>query len=201
MIEIFDYLVQLFNEHGFNIYMVGGLSRDYLLDLTLKDYDFVSDALPSEITKFLDCDDCFIKYGVIKTKVLNKKIEIVTLRKESDYIDHRHPSKIEFIKDINIDYLRRDFTINALYIDKNYNVIDPSKLGIADLKNRFLRFIGDPLTRIKEDPLRILRAYRFIKKYNLTTSNETLKLLKENEYLLNELNKEKIKEEIRKESL
>lgn len=181
--------------------MVGGLSRDYLLNLTLKDYDFVSDALPSEITKFLDCDDCFIKYGVIKTKVLNKKIEIVTLRKESDYIDHRHPSKIEFIKDINIDYLRRDFTINALYIDKNYNVIDPSKLGIVDLKNRFLRFIGDPLTRIKEDPLRILRAYRFIKKYNLTTSNETLKLLKENEYLLNELNKEKIKEEIRKESL
>ncbi len=194
---VFDHFKKIFNENGFRLYMIGSSSRDYLLDKEIKDYDFVTDATPLDIMKFLEVSKSFIKYGVCQTKYNGYKIDLVTLRKESDYKDNRHPNKIEFIKDINIDYLRRDFTINAIYIDENYNIIDPSN-GVKDLNNKYLRFIKDPLTSINEDPLRILRCYRFIKEYNLNIDEDVFKLLKENEYLINKLNKDKIKEEERK---
>ncbi len=197
MNEIFDHFKVIFNNAGFRLYMIGSSSRDYLLNKEIKDYDFVTDATPSEVVKFLDVSKTFSKFGVCQTKYLNKHIDLVTLRKEYDYKDFRHPSKIEFIKDINIDYLRRDFTINAIYIDENYNIIDPSN-GYKDLMDKKLRFIKDPLISINEDPLRILRCYRFIKEYDLKIDENVLKILKDNEYLLEKLNKDKIKEEERK---
>lgn len=200
MNKIFDDLATIFSKNGFSLYMIGSTSRDYLLNKEIFDYDFVSDATPLDIKKFLDTDKLdttFQKFGTLKYKYLDKKIDIVTLRKEEDYQDYRHPNKIIFINNIEEDYLRRDFTINAIYIDKNYKIIDPSN-GYLDLKNRKLKFIKDPLTSIKEDPLRILRAYRFIKEYNLSIDDEVLKILKENEFLLNNLNEAKIKEEKQK---
>lgn len=197
MLEIFEKLKVRFNENGYRLYMIGSTSRDYLINNQILDYDFVSDATPNEIEKFLKVDKTFSKYGITTLKLNGYKIQIATLRKEGEYLDSRHPSSIEFIKDINVDYLRRDFTINAIYIDENYKIIDPSG-GVIDLKNRVLRFIGDPLTRIKEDPLRILRAKRFIKEYNLSASKEVLDLLDSNMALLEKLNKEKVKEELKK---
>ena len=197
MNEIFDHFKVIFNNAGFRLYMIGSSSRDYLLNREIKDYDFVTDATPNDIVKFLEVSKTFSKFGVCQTKYLGKHIDLVTLRKEYDYKDFRHPSKIEFIKDINIDYLRRDFTINAIYIDENYKIIDPSN-GYQDLMNKELRFIKDPLVSINEDPLRILRCYRFIKEYGLKIDENVLKILHDNEYLLEKLNKEKIKEEERK---
>lgn len=197
MNDTFDFFKKIFNINGYRLYMIGSSSRDYLLNRVIEDYDFVTDATPKEIEKFLEVSTTFEKYGVVKTKYKNKNIDIVTLREESNYVDHRHPSKINFIKDINKDYLRRDFTINAIYIDENYNVIDPSN-GLIDLKVKRLKFIKDPLISIEEDPLRILRAYRFIKEYDLSIDDETLSILKKHEYLINNLNKDKINEEMRK---
>ena len=94
------------------------------------------------------------------------KFDITTLRKESAYLDYRHPSKITFVKDLKIDYLRRDFTINALYMDETLKIIDYTN-GVNDLKNHLLRMIGDPYLRTKEDPLRILRAVRFAITFDL----------------------------------
>ncbi len=199
MNNIFDHYKKIFSKNGFRLYMIGSSSRDYLLKREIKDYDFVTDAKPEEIVLFLDnFNDSFKKYGVIKTKYLSKNIDIVTLRKEKDYLDSRHPNKIEFINDIYLDYLRRDFTINAIYIDEKYQIIDPSKTGVEDLNNRYLRFIKEPLESIKEDPLRILRAYRFIKEYDLKIDQKVLKILKENENLLSLINQNKIKEELSK---
>ncbi len=200
MNKVFDELANIFSKNGFSLFMIGSTSRDYLLNKEIFDYDFVSDATPFDIKKFLnnnELDTTFERFGTLKYKYLDKKIDIVTLRKEEDYLDSRHPNKIIFIKDINEDYLRRDFTINAIYIDKNYNIIDPAN-GYKDLKDRKLRFIKDPLISIKEDPLRILRAYRFIKEYNLSINDNVLKILKENEILLKNIRKEKISEEKRK---
>lgn len=200
MNKVFDELANIFSKNGFSLFMIGSTSRDYLLNKEIFDYDFVSDATPFNIKKFLnnnELDTTFERFGTLKYKYLDKKIDIVTLRKEEDYLDSRHPNKIIFIKDINEDYLRRDFTINAIYIDKNYNIIDPAN-GYKDLKDRKLRFIKDPLISIKEDPLRILRAYRFIKEYNLSINDNVLKILKENEILLKNIRKEKISEEKRK---
>ncbi len=177
--------------------MIGSTSRDYLLNKEITDYDFVSDATPKEVSKFIAVDTTFSKYGITNFHFKGIKIDLATLRKETNYEDYRHPSKIEFIKDINIDYLRRDFTINAIYIDENYQIIDPSK-GVIDLKNKVLKMIGDPYKRIKEDPLRILRAKRFEFEYNLTIEETLKKALKENEYLLKELNPDKIHMELLK---
>ena len=198
MNEIFEYLKKIFNEHNFHIYMIGSTSRDFLMKREIEDYDFVTDATPDEVLSFLDCNATYKKFGTLSLKVNNKHCDIVTLRKESGYLDSRHPSKIEFIKDINEDYKRRDFTINAIYIDEDYKVKDVSKDGVNDLNNKILRFIGDPTKRIKEDPLRILRAKRFIVEYGLTPEKETLKALKENKDLISTIKEGKIIEEKRK---
>lgn len=182
--------------------MIGSSSRDYLLNREIKDFDFVSDATPNEAIKFLDnnkLDLSFIKFGVIKYKYDNDiKIDIVTLRKEAGYADFRHPINIEFSKDIYVDYLRRDFTINAIYIDEKYNVIDPTNKGIEDLNNKILRAIGDPLIRFNEDPLRILRGYRFQKEYDLTIERNTLIGMINNQDLIKNLNEYKLEEEKKK---
>lgn len=195
---IFDYLKEIFHKNGYRLYMIGGTSRDYLLNIEIDDYDFATDANPSEIKSFLPVDLTFEKFGTVKYHYNNKKIDIVTLREEGEYNDCRHPSYIKFIKDIDIDYKRRDFTINAIYIDENYNIIDPSRLGISDLKNKILRSIGDPNIRFEEDPLRILRGIRFANEYNLEIEENTKNAMNKKKYLIELLNQDKINEENKK---
>ena len=200
-LNIFKKLANLFNENGFSLFIIGGTSRDYLLGLEVLDYDFVSDATPEDMKKFLpDANYHFEKYGSVKVKVDGVHVDITTFRKEEGYLDYRHPSKITYVKTIEEDYIRRDFTINAIYIDKDMQVIDPSG-GLNDLKNKTIRFIGDPETRIKEDPLRILRAERFKEKLNFKIEEESLEAINKYRYLLDKLNPEKIKEELRKLNL
>lgn len=200
-IDIFDVLKKIYNENGYRLYMIGSTSRDFLLNREIKDFDFVTDATPDESLTFLKANDTFKRFGVLKLKINERNVDIATLRIEKCYEDFRHPKKIEFIKDISLDYVRRDLTINAIYINENYEIEEISLLGVKDLIERRLRFIGDPLTRIKEDPLRILRAKRFIKEYNLKVDDSLMKILKDNEYLINLLNENKVKEEVRKYEL
>lgn len=195
---VFDTLKEIFNRNKFRLFMVGSTSRDYLLNNEINDYDFVTDATPEEVKKFLDVDMTFAKFGSVKYCLNDNKIDIVTLREEGDYEDKRHPSYIKFIKDINVDYKRRDFTINAIYIDENYVVQDISKTGEEDLFNKRLRFIGEPEKRIKEDPLRILRAKRFIIEYELFIDETTKEIIHKNLYLLKYISKGKLEEENRK---
>ena len=197
-VEIFDFLKKLFNERDYRLYMIGSTSRDFLLGKEISDFDFVTDAKPCEVKEFLDVDLTFSKYGAMSYKYNGIKIDIVTLRKERIYQDFRHPAEIEFIKDIKVDFLRRDFTINAIYINENYEIEEISKQGYEDLINKKLIFIGDPLTRIKEDQLRILRAYRFAYQYDLKIDENTKKLLEDNYYLIENLNKFKVDEENKK---
>ena len=196
--KIFDDLAELFNSHNYRLYMIGGTTRDFLLNKEVYDYDFVTDATPDEMKSFLtDANYVFAKYGTVKVKVDGVHVDITTLRKESGYIDSRHPNEIIFTKNLEEDYIRRDFTINAIYLDEKYNPIDFCR-GILDLKNKVIRFIGDPVKRIKEDPLRILRAERFKEKLGFEYEEKTAIALKENHDLINKLNPDKIKEENRK---
>ena len=102
-----------------------------------------------------------------------------------------------FTKDIKEDYPRRDITINALYLDKNLNVLDFVN-GQKDLKNKVIRMVGDPLTRIKEDPLRIIRIYRFSLDLGFSIEPKLETIINQNANLLINLRKEKILEEIHK---
>ena len=198
-ISIYQKLATLFASHGYKLYLVGGTVRDYLLDKPLTDMDAVSDATPEEIITFLSpVDRTFMKYGSLKYKSPEGvKFDITTLRKEASYLDNRHPSEIVFVKDLKDDYLRRDFTVNGMYLDKDLKVIDYCK-GQQDLNKRILRMIGDPVTRIKEDPLRILRAIRFHLMHRLTIEEKTLKAMHECFSLLRKVTDAKIKSELNK---
>ena len=198
-IIIFQRLAALFKEHGFNLYLVGGTVRDYLLDKPLTDMDAVSDATPEEIISFLTpVDQTFMRFGSLKYKSPEGvKFDITTLRKESSYLDNRHPSQIVFVKDLKEDYLRRDFTLNALYMDQDLKVIDYCH-GQDDLKNHVLRMIGDPNTRIQEDPLRILRAIRFHLMHRLVIEPALLEAMHRNFSLLKKVTDAKIRSELDK---
>ena len=192
-------LNKLFNDNGFSLYMVGGTVRDYLLGLPLDDMDVVTDAKPDDIKAFLpDASYVFARFGSVSCKSEKKvKFDITTLREEKGYEDARHPDKIHFVNDLSIDVRRRDFTVNALYMNAKLEVIDYVD-GQKDLKNHILRMVGNPDIRIKEDPLRIIRALRFSVDYQLKIDAELDKAIRNNISLLDKLNIQKIKQDIKK---
>lgn len=192
-------LANEFNKHGYQLYLVGGTVRDYLLNEPLTDMDAVSEATPEEILAFLpNADATFKRFGSLKYKTSDGlKFDVTTLRKESSYEDSRHPNKVIFVKDLKEDYLRRDFTVNALYMNKDLKVIDYCH-GQEDLKNNILRMVGDPDTRIKEDPLRILRAIRFHLMHHLKIEESLFKAMHDNFDLLRNITDAKIRSELNK---
>ena len=192
-------LNKLFIDNGFSLYMVGGTVRDYLLGLPLDDMDVVTDAKPDDIKVFLpDASYVFARFGSVSYKSEKKvKFDITTLREEKGYEDARHPDKIHFVNDLSIDVKRRDFTVNALYMNAKLEVIDYVD-GQKDLENHLLRMVGNPDLRIKEDPLRIIRALRFSVDYQLKIDAELDKAIRNNISLLDRLNVEKIKQDIKK---
>ena len=191
-------LSNIFKDYGFKLYLVGGVVRDFLLNLPLTDIDLVTNATPLDMEAFLkEADYSFKKYGFVKLNFKGHKFDITTLRKESAYKDSRHPSKIEFVDNLEEDVVRRDFTCNGLYMDENLKIYDFVN-GQEDIKNKVLRMIGDANKRIKEDPLRIIRAIRFSLTYNFEMSEDLVKAMKENKEYLSLLNPIKIEEDLKK---
>ena len=195
---LFLELAKLYKSHGHNLYMVGGSTRDYLLNIPLTDMDLVSDATPNEEKEFLESADyTFERFGTIKLKYKDVKFDIATFRKEAGYVDLRHPNVVFFTKDIKEDYPRRDLTINALYLNDKLEVIDFVN-GQEDLKNKTIKMVGNPIKRIKEDPLRIIRIYRFALDLDFKVDDELIIAINENKDLLKNVRLEKIKEELHK---
>lgn len=198
---IFDELKERFAAKGKRLYLVGGSVRDLLLNKPYIDHDMVTDATPEEMKEIVpEGNYVFAKYGSVRLKINNEEVDITTLREEGEYDDSRHPSYIKFITDPEIDAKRRDFTINAMYLDENYSLLDFYG-GKKDLEDKIIRFIGKPEERIKEDPLRILRAKRFAKVLGFKIEEDSLKAIEKGKSLVSLIKPEKINEEKRKASL
>ena len=195
--DAFIELAKVFSTHGYRLYLVGGTVRDILLRLPLTDMDAVTDATPEEMKTFLEGDYTFAKMGSIKVKYSDVKFDITTLRKEKEYTDHRHPGEVVFVKDLKTDHIRRDFTINAMYMDEQFKLYDFEN-GLEDLQNRILRMVGDPVERLKEDPLRIIRCLRFSLTYQLTIEPSLENALIASIKFLDSLSRDKIKMELKK---
>lgn len=182
-------------------FYVGGMVRDILLNKKVKDIDIATSAKPEEAKRILlshkiNFFNEFEKFGIITANNGNLKIEIATFRKES-YGKSRYP-KVEFVFDAKTDSQRRDFTINALYLRANTGQVLDFYKGLDDLKARQLRFIGKPVKRITEDPLRIVRALRFVLELNLKIQSQTKSDMQKYFYLVKTLTASKVQSEINK---
>lgn len=157
---------------GFESYIVGGAVRDLLLGHPPKDFDLATNAEPTQVLELFSRSkytDAAQAYGVTRVKVefaldneptAPHELEIATFRRDISAHLGRRQTKVEFA-DLAEDVIRRDFTINALALDPVSNQLIDYVGGIEDIATKQLRFVGNPLERIKEDPLRIMRAIRF----------------------------------------
>lgn len=195
--EVFDILKRL-NDHGYEAYIVGGAIRNYLLNKAILDYDITTNA-SSNVVKMLFNEyklyDIGKVHGTVSIIIKDIVVEVTPYRHESEYKDHRHPSKISFNANLKDDLKRRDFTINALCMDLNKQIIDCFN-GIDDLNNKIIKAIGNPYTRFNEDSLRILRALRFKAKMNFEIEEKTDKAIHQSKDLLNHISEERKKDEL-----
>jgi putative nucleotidyltransferase with HDIG domain len=159
------HVCQLLQDEGYEAYLVGGCVRDMILGREPKDYDITTNASADKIKLvFLGkypTLEIGAAFGIITVIVDGDPFEIATYRSERGTIDGRHPEEITFVSDIKEDLSRRDYDMNAIALDPLSNIFVDPHHGYDSIINRRIRFVGYPKDRIKEDHLRILRAYRF----------------------------------------
>jgi len=197
---VFKTLQEGFPDKTITARFVGGCVRKYILNDIIDDIDVATILNTNEIKeKFKNTNfkiiDTGTKHGTVTLVADKLKIELTTLRKDVE-TDGRH-AEVEYINDWKLDSERRDFTINAIYLDINGNIYDP-QLGLFDLKNKNVKFIGDPNLRIKEDYLRIIRLLRFAIQYNSSNDKTTIDALKTNLNGIKKISKERIFNELMK---
>ena len=195
--------INIIENNGYQAYIVGGFVRDYLLNINSTDIDITTNATPKQIKKIFN--DVKLKkndhedsnYGSLIVHYKNIEFEVTTMRMESDYLDNRHPSSIKYVNDLQTDLLRRDFTINAICMDKNEKIIDPLN-GCKDLKNKKIKTINNSLDSFKDDALRILRAIRFSVILDFQLDIEIINAIKDTKHFLKNISYERKKIELDK---
>ncbi|WP_042145628.1 CCA tRNA nucleotidyltransferase [Paucisalibacillus sp. EB02] len=192
------YIIDKIEQAGHQAYFVGGCVRDLLLKRPIGDIDITTSAKPDMIqTIFDEVIPVGIEHGTVIVRYNKVSYEVTTFRVESDYSDGRHPDSVQFIDKIEQDLARRDFTINALAMDKDGKILDLFH-GQEDLLHGLLRTVGNGKERLKEDPLRILRAFRFSSQLGFTIEQETLLAIQDVKPAIEGLAIERITVEIQK---
>lgn len=154
-------IVRRLREAGFEAYFVGGCVRDVLLGLEPADWDVATSARPEDaMPLFAATREVGRHFGVLQVESGGHWIEVATFRTEGPYSDGRRPDSVAFT-DARRDAERRDFTVNALFLDPENGAVLDYVGGRADLEARRLRAVGDAGRRFEEDALRLLRAIRF----------------------------------------
>lgn len=188
-------ILEKIEESGFKAYIVGGYVRDKLLNIETNDVDIITDALPKDLIKiFNEAKINDEEYGSVKILTNKYNFDINTYRIEF-YQNKRRPEKIEYTKDIKKDLLRRDFTINTMYMDKNGKIYDELN-GLSDLQGKVIKSVLDPSIKFKEDPLRMLRAIRFATTLNFQLDKNIIKNIKKYKKLIKSLPYELKKKEL-----
>lgn len=182
---------------GYEAYVVGGAVRDLLLGETPSDFD-ITTSCPPDITTtlFEKTVNTGIKHGTVTVVTKSGNVEVTTYRRDLSYTDHRKPDGVDFVSNLFEDLKRRDFTVNAMALSKDGEIIDEF-YGQSDLKNKIIRAVGNANERFLEDALRILRAFRFSARLNFDIEGETLKAAMDNAHLLSDISCERIFAELK----
>jgi poly(A) polymerase len=165
-------------ERGYSAYVVGGAVRDILLNIEPKDFDVATDARPEQVKPlFRRALVIGRRFRLVHVMMGPETIEVSTFRaadqQGSEKDEHGRVLRDNVFGSMEEDARRRDFTVNALYYDCKSGEIVDYHGGLADLKKRRLRMIGDPEVRFREDPVRMLRAVRLAAKLGLTIDGAT----------------------------
>lgn len=182
--DILKKMNEIFVQHGYKAYLVGGAVRDMLMGKEPHDWDVTTDATPEQVMSiFRKVIPTGIAHGTVTVHFMKNEIEVTTFRTESDYSDGRHPDKVEYTGNIEEDLSRRDFTINAIASYLGDGTITDPFHGRDDIKRKIIRTVGNPLERFSEDGLRPVRAVRFSAQLGFEIERETLKAISEPEIL------------------
>ena len=172
--------------HGFEAFVVGGCVRDSLLGVTPGDWDVCTAATPEEMRA------CFsgmrvietgLKHGTLTVRSGGQNVEVTTYRLDGPYLDHRRPESVRFVRALEMDLMRRDFTVNAMAYSPKRGLVDRFG-GQEDLARRLIRCVGEPRERFEEDALRLLRALRFAARFGFDIESGTALALREKASLM-----------------
>ena len=158
-------IIHVFQQEGYEAFVVGGCVRDSLLGRIPKDWDICTNATVEQIQEIADkrgwkTIPTGIKHGTITIHIAMWDFEVTTYRIDSNYSDNRHPDSVVFTDVLEKDLARRDFTMNAIAYNEDVGFVDPFG-GMADIKKGIIRCVRNPNERFNEDALRMLRAVRF----------------------------------------
>ncbi|WP_409298109.1 CCA tRNA nucleotidyltransferase [Peribacillus sp. SCS-26] len=201
MIKLFQQasgLLDKIEQAGFEAYFVGGAVRDMLLKKPISDVDIATSATPLEVKAlFPNTVDVGIEHGTVIVMHDGDPYEVTTFRREGGYEDFRRPSEVKFIRSLREDLQRRDFTMNAIAMDKNYKLIDPFS-GASAIRRKLICTVGDPDERFSEDALRMMRAVRFVSQLSFSMDPEVFEGIKKNGPILSNMAVERLLAEFNK---
>ena len=189
-------IAQTLQQAGHTCYFTGGCVRDSLLNKSPKDYDIATSATPKQVRKiFPKSDSIGAHFGVILVRVHGLAFEVATFRTDGTYSDNRRPNSVTFSSPQE-DASRRDFTVNGLFQEPLTGEIIDFVNGSADIDQKIIRAIGNPVDRFQEDALRLMRAIRFATKLDFEIEPATWDAICENAHLLGHIAAERIQAEL-----
>ncbi len=170
-------ILSVLESAGYVAYLVGGCVRDMIMGRTPHDYDVAASARSGDVVQlFKHAVLTGEKYGTVTVVCGEGNVEVTTFRCEKSYSDGRHPGEVVFVGSIEEDLSRRDFTVNAIAMSADGELIDPFG-GVGDIGRGIIKCVGDPLRRFGEDALRMFRAYRFSAQLGFEIEEETKKAI------------------------
>src|SRR3989344_9026196 len=209
-------VISKFTREGYEIYIVGGVVRDFFLGRILYDWDMTTNATPEKIQELFPHSFYDNKFGTVgipeegktdkETEIQSRPVEVTTFRTEHGYSDARHPDEVRWGSSLEEDLARRDFTINAMALKSAqmhtasgslFELVDIHG-GMEDLKAKLIRTVGDPEERFAEDALRMMRAVRIGAQLMFNIEEETFEAIKRNANKLKGIAWERIREELLK---
>lgn len=194
-------IISALQRNGFTTYLVGGCVRDLLLGIRPKDFDIVTMATPQQVQKIIR--PSFIigkRFRLVLVRRYGVQFEISTFRALNYQSEGADAGEIDenIYGEPKEDALRRDFTVNGLFYDPTDKKIIDYTDGLRDIELRVVRMIGDPKTRIEQDPIRILRALRFAHKIHFSIERNLRQAIHEESHLLQKAILPRVREEILK---
>ncbi len=193
-------IIEALTNQGFEAYFVGGAVRDRLRGVPAHDIDIATNARPLQILEIAKENKwkaitVGLSFGVVKLVIAKEIYEVATFRAEKYVETSRQPSEVYFKSSLRDDLSRRDFTINAIAMDRDGKIIDPFG-GADDIEAGIIRCVGDPVSRFREDPLRMFRAVRFVAQLGYKLEDNTYQAIKKQGNLVRILSVERVVAEI-----